>query len=136
MKRSEPPDQPVENQLTVVSELTVIRDDGQVISVSGEDITPAEHLQDLEMIRRIEHLPTDVGWLLIWVGTLGVILPGIIGVPLLVAGAAVVLPGGRKWLIRWAGHKPPKFVHASMKQIGRMLDQMDRRYPPLKRKRT
>ena len=130
MKRNDLPVQPAQNQVTLMPP------DQQVIAAVGEDITPAEHEQDVEMMHRIEHLPADVGWLLIWVGALGVVLPGIIGVPLIVAGAAVVVPGGRKWLARWAGRKPPKFVHASMKQIGRMLDQMDSRYPPLKKKRA
>jgi hypothetical protein len=127
MKRNEVPAQPSPNQVTSIA------DDRQVIPAAGEDITPAEHEQDVEMMHRIEHLPRDVGWLLIWVGVLGVVLPGIVGVPLIVAGAAVVVPGGRKWLARWAGRLPPKFVHPSMRQIGRMLDQMDSRYPPLKK---
>ena len=130
MKRNDLPVQPVEKQVTLISE------DRTVIVATGEDVTPAEHEQDVEMMHRIEHLPGDVGWLLIWVGALGVVLPGIVGIPLIVAGTAVVVPGGRKWLARWAGHKPPKLVHASMKQIGRMLDQMDSRYPPLKKKRA
>jgi hypothetical protein len=96
-----------------------------------DGLTPEERDKDQELIRRLERLPTDVGWLLIYAGALGFILPGVVGLPLLLAGVAVVAPGGPARIARWMGRKPPRFVHASMKQIGRLLDDLDRRYPPL-----
>ena len=60
---------------------------------------------------------------------LGVVLPGIIGFPFLIAGGAVVMPGGRKWLSRWVSRKPGRLVRASLKQITRMADDIERRYP-------
>jgi hypothetical protein len=82
---------------------------------------------------RIDELPRDVGWLLVYVGVLGVVLPGIIGTPFLIAGGAVLVPGGPELLRRWAGRNPPRFVHASMKQISRLVHDLDRRYPRLPR---
>jgi hypothetical protein len=86
---------------------------------------------DMAMVQRIENLPHDIGWMLIWVGALGVVLPGVVGLPLLIAGAAVVTPGGRKLLSRWIARRPPAVVNSSMQVIDRMLTEMDQRYPRL-----
>ena len=102
-----------------------------LVAIPYEGMTQAAWDEDQEMIRRIGELPREVGWLLIYVGVLGVVLPGVIGVPFLVAGAAIVSPGGPKVLARWAGRKPPRLVHAGMKQITRLMDDLDRRYPLL-----
>jgi hypothetical protein len=96
-----------------------------------DNVSPEEYDEDQKLIRRIEQLPSDVGWLLVYLGVLGFIIPGFIGLPILLVGAAVVAPGGPKWIARWMGNKPPRFLHKSLKQLGRLLDDMDRRYPPL-----
>jgi hypothetical protein len=87
--------------------------------------------EDERTVLRIERLPRDVGWMMVYVGMLGVVLPGIIGTPFLVAGIAVLAPGGPKLLTRWIGRKPRGFVHASLKQMDRWLDDLERRYPRL-----
>jgi hypothetical protein len=94
-------------------------------------ITPEELAEFERAVQRIEHFPRELGWLMIYVGVLGVVLPGIIGFPFLIAGGAVVMPGGRKWLSRWVSRKPGPFVRASLKQITRMIDDIERRYPSL-----
>jgi|SRR5208283_5876344 hypothetical protein len=100
---------------------------------SQTPVTPDERAEDQLVVLRIDQLPRDVGWLLVYVGVLGVVLPGIIGFPFVIAGGAVLLPGGPKLLMRWVGRNPPRFVHASMKQISRFLDDVERRYPRLPR---
>jgi uncharacterized membrane protein YbaN (DUF454 family) len=69
--------------------------------------------------------------MMISVGVLGVILPGLPGVPFLVAGAAVLSPGGPQLLTRWAKRRPQGVVHTGLKQISRWLDDLERRYPRL-----
>jgi hypothetical protein len=49
-------------------------------------------------------------------------VPGVLGTPFLLAGAVVLAPGGAKLLSRWAGH-------SAMRQVGRFLDDLERRYP-------
>ncbi len=97
--------------------------------LAANELTSAQASEDMATLNRDEHLPTEAGWLFICVGVLGIVLPGIIGAPFLIAGADVVTPGGRKRLARRVGARPPKFVHASLRQIGRMLDYLERRYP-------
>jgi hypothetical protein len=96
-----------------------------------DNVSPEEYDEDQKLIRRIEQLPSDVGWLLVYIGALGFVIPGFVGLPILLAGAAVIIPGGPKWIARLMGSKPPRFMRGSMKQLGRLLDDLDRRYPPL-----
>jgi hypothetical protein len=91
--------------------------------------TPAGSAVDQELIRRIEELPREAGWVLVTAGVIGLIMPGIIGVPFLVAGAFVLTPAGPRTLSRWAGRKPRKFAHSALRQICRLIDDLERRYP-------
>jgi hypothetical protein len=91
--------------------------------------TQAGPAVDEQLIRRIEELPREAGWVLVTAGVIGVIVPGIIGVPFLVAGAFVLTPAGPRALSRWAGRKPRKFAHSALRQICRLLDDLERRYP-------
>lgn len=75
---------------------------------------------------RVERLPKDAGWLLITAGIVGLVVPGVFGTPFLLAGALVLAPGGTKLLSRWVGH-------SGMRQIGRFLDNLERRYPRRRR---
>jgi len=106
---------------------------GRRAIASETRVTPDERAEDQLVVLQIDQLPRDIGWLLVYVGVLGVILPGIIGFPFVIIGGAVLLPGGPKLLMRWVGRNPPRFVHASMKQISRFLDDIERRYPRLPR---
>ncbi len=100
-------------------------------AVEDDVVTLEEWTRDMETIQKIEQLPPEVGWLLIYVGFLGFVLPGVVGFPFLVAGLGIVTPGGRKRVARWVGKNPPRFVHFSVRQISRLVDDLDRRYPML-----
>jgi hypothetical protein len=52
-----------------------------VAEASGADAARNESACDEQTLLRIEALPRDVGWMMIYVGVLGVALPGIIGTP-------------------------------------------------------
>ena len=60
-------------------------------------------MADSQTVSRIEHLTTETGWLLITAGVVGVIVPGVVGIPFLLAGAVAVTPGGPRLLARWIG---------------------------------
>ena len=82
-----------------------------------------------EAMLRVSQLPKETGWLLITAGVVGLVLPGILGTPFLLAGAVVLVPSGPQLLSRWVGRNPPKFVGSAMRQIGRFIDDLERRYP-------
>ncbi len=103
----------------------------QPAGAEDETVTRDEWNRDMEIIDQIEQLPPEVGWLLIYVGFLGVVLPGIVGLPFFVAGLGIVTPGGRKRVARWVGKNPPRFVHFSVRQISRLVEDLERRYPLL-----
>jgi hypothetical protein len=84
---------------------------------------------DEETLARIVNAPRDVGWMMVTVGVLGVILPGIVGTPFLVAGIAVLVPDGPQRLTHWVRRNPNWVVHTGLKQMGRWLDDLERRYP-------
>jgi len=70
----------------------------------------------------VEQLPREAGWLLITAGIVGLVVPGVLGAPFLLAGAVILAPGGSKLLSRWAGR-------STMRQVSRFLDDLERRYP-------
>jgi hypothetical protein len=93
------------------------------------ELTRAEPAVDQQAVLRVEHLPREAGWMLVTAGVVGLIVPGMLGTPFLFAGVFVLVPGGSRLLLRWAGRNPPKFVHTAMRQISRFLDDLERRYP-------
>lgn len=95
----------------------------------GEAVGPEELRQDEAVVDRVEHLARDVAWVLITAGVVGIIMPGVLGTPFLIAGAAALWPGNRKRFQHWREGHSPKFFHGSMKQINRFLDDLERRYP-------
>jgi hypothetical protein len=103
------------------------------VDVSPADASLADAVEDEQQveraIQRIVNMPRDVGWMMVSVGVIGVILPGLPGTPFLLAGVAVLAPGGPRLLARWTGRKPTGIVQSSLKLIGRWLDDLDRRYP-------
>jgi hypothetical protein len=103
--------------------------DAAAHSALGADAAMDAASEDEQVMLRIANLPRDVGWMMISVGVLGVVLPGLPGAPFLVAGMAVLAPGGPRRLARWARRRPRGVVHTGLKQIGRWLDDMERRYP-------
>jgi hypothetical protein len=111
----------------------------EALSSRAADLGPIEAVNvpalAKETVFTVEQLPREAGWLLIAVGVIGLVAPGVIGTPFLLAGAIVLTPGGSKLLSRWTGRNPPKFVHSAMRQIGRFLDDLERRYPRTRRPR-
>ncbi len=83
----------------------------------GSDVAARETAEDDQAIQRITNVPRDV------------ILPGLPGAPFLIAGTAVLTPGGPQLLTRWAKRKPKGVVHTSLKHISRWLDDLERLIP-------
>jgi hypothetical protein len=80
-------------------------------------------------VRRLEELPRELGVLLASVGIFGFVLPGIAGTPALIAGGLVLWPKTFGKVEGWFSHRFPVAHRASMQQIGRFLDDLDRRFP-------
>lgn len=78
---------------------------------------------------QLRELPKDVGVMLVSVGVLGFVMPGVTGAPALVAGGLVLWPDAFGQVDTWFRKRYPTLHRQSMKQIGRFLTDLDQRYP-------
>lgn len=84
---------------------------------------------DPETAQRIQRLPRDVGWLLVTAGVVGVVMPGVLGLPFLALGGLILWPGNNQRAERWLSGQAPTLLKGSMRQISRFLDDLEKRYP-------
>ena len=78
---------------------------------------------------RLEDLPKELGVLLTTVGVLGFVLPGMAGTPALIAGGLVLWPKTFGKVENWLQGRFPSTHRTSMQQVGRFLDDLQKRYP-------
>jgi hypothetical protein len=96
---------------------------------TDEPIQDLDEAGDESTVRRIRDLPREFGVMLVSVGVLGVVLPGVMGAPALVAGGLVLWPSAFGGLDKWLRRRNPGLYHQGMKQLDRFLDDLERRYP-------
>ena len=78
---------------------------------------------------RLPALPPEVGILLTVVGTAGVVLPGVVGAPFLLAGGIALWPSAFRKVERWLIKTAPAMYETGVQQIEHFLADLDRRYP-------
>ncbi len=94
------------------------------------NLAPNEPTPDPEdMALLVEKLPKELGALLLSVGALGWVLPGMVGIPALIAGGMIFWPKTFGPIEGWFGKKYPKVHRQSVEQIRRYLEDLERRYP-------
>jgi hypothetical protein len=97
----------------------------------GPDASPPNEAQAADATRdRIRKLPPEVGVVLMGVGVLGIILPGPMGTPLVLAGGLVLMPRAFNSTERWVARTFPAMHRVGMKYVDRFIDDFERRYPP------
>jgi hypothetical protein len=89
----------------------------------------APNAEPAETMRKIEDLPREVGALLVSVGVVGFVLPGMMGTPALIAGGLVLWPKAFSKLDNWFQRRYPSLHQQGMQQVCRYLDDLDRRFP-------
>jgi hypothetical protein len=99
----------------------------QAISAEAQ---PADAASAAVTLRRISNMPRDVGWLLVTAGVVGEVAPGVFGTPFWIMGTVILWPSMGRRLESVLERRAPQFFAASMKQVGRFLDDLERRYPP------
>ena len=90
---------------------------------NGEAAPSAAHL-------RLRRLPPEVGAVLLTAGIAGVLLPGPVGTPLLLAGGVALMPSVFGRLERWVATRFPTMHDEGMRHVDRFIDDLERRYPP------
>jgi len=88
-------------------------------------LTPEEEAE----LRRIKDLPREVGVMLMTVGVLGLVLPGVVGTPAAIAGGLVLWPKAFGRVENWFERRFPKIHKQSLYQINRYLNDLESRYP-------
>ncbi len=78
---------------------------------------------------RLQKLPPEIGVLLIVVGTAGVLLPGPVGSPFLVAGGIALWPSGFRKVERWFLKVAPRMYETGIRQIEQFLSDLERTVP-------
>jgi hypothetical protein len=87
--------------------------------------TPEEEAE----LARIKDLPREVGVMLMTVGVLGFVLPGVVGTPAAIAGGLVLWPKAFGKVENWFERRFPQMHKQSLYQISRYLNDLERRYP-------
>ena len=97
---------------------------------SRTDSSLAQDQSELDQsdLERLKGLPKEVGVMLIAAGVVGLILPGP-GTPALIAGGLALWPGAFSKLELWLERRYPVVHEKSMRQIGRFLADLEKRYP-------
>src|SRR5262245_63600724 len=85
--------------------------------------------QDDSTVERIKGLPPALGVILMAAGVVGVLLPGPIGTPLIVAGGLVLAPRAFGKLDDLLKRRYPGLRHQGVKMLERFLDDLQKRYP-------
>ena len=98
-----------------------------------EDLPPTPPVQrsptEREVEERLQRLPPEMGAMLLTIGIFGMILPGMVGTPALLAGGLLLWPRGFRGVDRWLRRRCPRLHGQGIVQLLRYLDDMERRYP-------
>lgn len=87
------------------------------------------HPEDPELDVRLHKLPPEIGTLLIIVGIAGVLLPGPVGTPFVIAGGFSLWPSMLGRVDDWFRFRFPGMHRKGMKQVSRFLSDLEGRYP-------
>lgn len=90
---------------------------------------PAEPEQSSRIAHRLETLPPEIGAFLIVVGAAGILLPGPVGSPFLVAGGIALWPSAFRKTEGWLERAAPRLYGEGIRQMERFLADLERRYP-------
>ena len=94
------------------------------------DTSESEKMLNDGTRERIRRLPPEVGAVFLAVGVVGVIIPGPLGAPFLLAGGLVLMPNFFNKFEHWVEKKLPNIHDIGMRNVDRFIDNFERRFPP------
>ena len=108
----------------------------QETAASAQETDPSSPLTAEEQaeLNRIKDLPREVGVMLMTVGVIGFVLPGVVGTPAMIAGGLVLWPKAFNKVESWFERRFPKIHKQSLYQINRYLNDLETRYPDATRR--
>lgn len=108
------------------------KDDAEAARASASTPNNDSDLDAEETIEMLGKLPAEFGMLLILSGIAGVLLPGPIGMPLLIAGGVTMWPKTFDPIERWFSRKFPIVHREGVFQIKEFISDLQRRFPDTK----
>lgn len=85
-----------------------------------------------ETIELLEHFPPEIASLLIMAGAAGVLLPGPVGLPLLIAGGVILWPKTFRPIELWFSRKCPVMHREGVVQLKEFIADLNHRFPEKK----
>lgn len=83
-------------------------------------------------IELLEHFPPEIASLLIMAGVAGVLLPGPVGLPLLIAGGVIMWPKTFRPIELWFSRKCPALHREGVIQLKEFIADLNQRFPEKK----
>jgi hypothetical protein len=80
-------------------------------------------------VETLKQLPKEVGVMLMSVGVMGLVLPGIVGTPAFIVGGLVLWPKTFSRMETWFRGRCPELHQKGVVQMKRYIADLDRRYP-------
>ena len=96
----------------------------------GDPESGAEEDNAEQTIEMLEHFPPEIATLLIMAGVAGVLLPGPVGAPLLIAGGVILWPKTFRPVERWFSRKFPAMHREGVIQLKEFIRDLSSRFPP------
>jgi len=102
---------------------------GAGAKAGGGAEAPFERESMTRLAHRLEKLPPEIGVLLFVIGTAGILLPGPVGSPFLIAGGVALWPSAFRKAEDWLERVSPRLYDEGIRQLERFLADLERRYP-------
>jgi len=98
-------------------------------STSDPNHADATSTHDAETSQLLENFPPEIATLLIMAGVAGMLLPGPVGSPLLIAGGVVIWPKTFRPIERWFRRKFPCLHREGVIQLKEFVGDLQKRFP-------
>ena len=93
------------------------------------DSAAAQLHHDAEAVHTLENFPPEIATLLIMAGVAGILLPGPVGSPLLIAGGVVIWPKTFRPIERWFRRRFPCLHREGVIQLKEFVGDLKKRFP-------
>jgi hypothetical protein len=80
-------------------------------------------------VEALKQLPKEVGVMLMTVGVMGLVLPGVVGTPAVIVGGLVLWPKTFSKMENWFRGRCPDFHKKGVIQMKRYIADLEKRYP-------